>query len=255
LAALVLAAFYWRRHGWECLACVAITVAGLIKLYPLVLLPWFVGGGAGGGRGLAQRIGVCAAVAVAGWLVTGPAWWRDFVVVSTPVIRQCMITDPTVFSVPSLVAKYCGDAAAQATGLVVIGLAYAWCARRHGSDEREFSLLCVAMLVAGWVTWAHYLVFLIFPFTLLVIWVLAEPSAGRLTWAAVLWVLLNDNEQGLERLAELLFNCRWPVFALPLAGLAGVGAFFALRIRGTSSDGDRGVTTAAETRKPVGDGA
>ena len=179
LAALVLAAFDWRRRGRERTACAAVTVACLLKLYPVVLLPWFVWRGRGGWRGMVERAAVCGAVALAGWCVTGPGWWRDFFAVSTVVIRQWMIMDPTVFSVPSLVAKYGSDTAAQLAGLGLIIGGYAWCAWGHGADEEEFALLTVVMLLAGWVTWAHYLVFLIFPFTLLVIWVARAPTASR----------------------------------------------------------------------------
>jgi hypothetical protein len=42
LAALVLAAFAWQAAGKHTLACLTIAAAALIKLYPAVLLPWFV---------------------------------------------------------------------------------------------------------------------------------------------------------------------------------------------------------------------
>lgn len=86
LAALVLAAYAARRagrHGW---ACVAISMAGMLKLYPFVLLPWFVWSGNGGMRSRWHRLLGVIGLVLAAFAVTGPGLWRDFFRYGMPAI-------------------------------------------------------------------------------------------------------------------------------------------------------------------------
>jgi hypothetical protein len=85
LAALVLAAYAAHRAGHRGWACLAISVAGILKFYPFVLLPWFVWSGGGGARmRLYRGLGVVGLV-LAVVALTRPALWSDFMVCAIPM--------------------------------------------------------------------------------------------------------------------------------------------------------------------------
>jgi len=230
LAALVLAAFYWRQRGWHQAACAAITVAGLIKLYPLVLLPWFLARRSGGLRLVMKRAAVGGGLAVAVLMATNLGWWRDFLTVSTGVFRDWMLTDDNIQSLPPLAVKCAGMGWGNAVALVTIGAAYAWCWRVGRNEEAEFSLLTVAMLAGGWLTWSHYFVFLIFPLSLVVLAVAGQPSLLRLGWLVLLWVLFANFNGSLVRAVQAATGLWLPLHATPLAAALSVGVFFWRRV-------------------------
>jgi hypothetical protein len=207
LAAMTLAAYRWHRQGRHAVACAMVTVAGLAKIFPLFLLPWFVWRSAEDWRGRlrpALAAAGCAAVVV---LASGVELWAVFAEAGTAgVQRHTVIPQYGNHSVPGLVvllnhllhggqasasAIRAGWLVAQAAGLALIGLGYGLCLRRRDT-ELEFCFLSAIMLAGSTLNWAFYFVFLIFPVAATVTRVAAHPTAPRALALAVIILLFND---------------------------------------------------------------
>jgi hypothetical protein len=206
LAALVLFGYRLRQQGLETLACLLVTMAGLIKLYPLALLPWFVWGTDGLVRQRLKRLAVVViftALAVGGM---GISLWADFLTHGLAVVTQCSLNHTFNFTVPSLLLNLCYAAydfrppasVAQTwwaigvvLGMVLIAVAYWLCWRSERAEEMQFGLLTVAMLAGGVTSWGHYLVFLIFPLAALATQIGRNGSWQRASGFVFLLLLLN----------------------------------------------------------------
>jgi hypothetical protein len=245
LTALVLTAYRWHVQGRQTLACVTVTTAGLLKVFPLVLLPWFLWRGEGSTRQRVTRGAVVAGVAGILMFITGIHRWLDFVRYSVPQVAGGSLT-PFNFSLPGFVANL-GVAATGVvpmsgaarswitwgvyTGLFLIALCYLACWRNGEDREAEFCLLSVAMLAGSLLTWGHYLVFLIFPVAVLGVRIARRPSWGGIALLAIILVLLNNmgTREGpffdRHRLLKVFANDS------PMYGLLGMGFFFAWQLR------------------------
>jgi hypothetical protein len=193
--------FAWHKAGKHAVACLTVAVAGLLKLYPFILLPWFVWRG---GRDSRARMRVALLVMVFCGLVvcaTGPRLWLEFFRLGTRVSVANQIGRSFNFSVPALVINLGCAASDQAPlfvpmtawwltglvlGLVIIGAAYLLCLRCAGDREIEFSLLIVSMLAAIVATQGHYFVLLIFPVTVAAVHVASKPTGWRVALFALL---------------------------------------------------------------------
>lgn len=178
LGAMLLAAFWLHRRRNHSGACALVACAGLLKLFPLVLLPWFLWTtGERRTRKLARAAAVGAAIALA-VLLSGPQLWGDFVHGGMQIIASNAVNRTFNFSLPSLLGNLTyawfdfapPESAVQLSrrvgmlaGLALIGWGYAVCLRGRADRERQFSLLCLAMLAGGITMWGHYLVMLLFP--------------------------------------------------------------------------------------------
>jgi hypothetical protein len=242
MAALMLAAYQWHRAGRHAAACVAATVAGLMKLFPLMLVPWFVWRSAKDWRGRARHAAWVLGAAGGIMALSGGAWWLDFFNDGLAVVREWAIRPQHFsYSVPSLIvtlnyvwhgmapspaAVAAGWQVAQASGLVVIGAACVACCRRAGDAEAEFCLLTTAMLASGGLVWGYYFVFLIFPAAVAAARVAARFTERRLLALAIILLLLNDvgtwsSGRGADNLyLKSLLNTP------PIFGLLGLGVFF-----------------------------
>lgn len=236
LAAVLLAAYAWHKDGKQALACATVMLVGMIKIYPLVLLPWFVWRS---GPSVWKR-SQCGAALLAGIgaivLVTGPAMWADFFARATPTISRWAVGHTFNFTLPSFVinvgqALQSGSASPEpgrlwwmvgsSVGLAAIFAAYVFCAMGERDEDVQFSVLSAAMVTCGLTGWGYYFVMLVFPVGLAVAR-LAESFSWR--QALVLLVLLIAmNSQGpwdqsfLERfpIGRILLNY------VPLYGLCG----------------------------------
>ncbi len=190
LAALVLGGYAAQRAGRRGWACTAVSAAGMLKLYPFILLPWFIWSGSGGMRGRCRRlIGVIGFVSAV-FAVTGPGLWRDFFRYGMPSIVRWQEAGKTgQFSLAALVANlgywhsnfhptpeartlwwFAGTGA----GLAIIAAAYGACLVSRRDLETQFCLLCTAMLIGTVTVQNHYFVFLVFPLTVAAVRVAAE---------------------------------------------------------------------------------
>ncbi len=166
-----------RFHGPA--ACAIIAIAALLKVFPLVLLPWFVWRS---GNSVTQRVAAgTAAVAtlVAGVWFSGVQYWCDFiefglVTISLWVkeITECFTLGNAFHQIGSLIT---GNPESDfflrvgtVTGLLLIAAFYGRLLFQRTVPQRqalnvELSLLIVLMLFCGGICWWHYLVFLFFP--------------------------------------------------------------------------------------------
>lgn len=238
LAALVLGACVLQQRQRETAACLLVTAAGLLKLFPLLLLPWFVWGRDGNPRRRWQRL-VAAGALVAGTVAaTGPVLWRDFFQHGLAEVAGWTVNRQSNFSLPSFLmnlgyaahdfAPPSATAAAWWTAGLVAGAAaiaacYPWCWRNRADAEREFSLLTVAMLAGNPVTWGNYFVFLLYPLAALATRLAARPTAGRVAWFAAVVLLLNTQGEVAHPLWDRHLMLKVLVNYLPLYGLLTLG--------------------------------
>ena len=241
VALIVLTAFAWHRVGRHTAACLAITAAGFLKLFPFALLPWFVWRSRGGIRQKTGRVIVIAvAMAVAVWL-TGFRLWSDFVTQATKIIAAADIDHTFNCSLPSFVANlgrlvfsfsvssatgHVWYMAGMISGLVLLGAGYLMCLGRVRSQMAEFCLLNAIVLTGGVVCWGHYLVMLIFPTAVAVAWVVKHPSVRRCVWLCLTLLLLDS----VDLVANPVFSpypcLRFLMNYVPLGGLCMLIIFF-----------------------------
>jgi hypothetical protein len=211
IALMVLAAFAWHRAGKYSAACLSITMAGLLKLFPIVLLPWFIWRSGGDViRKICRTIAVCVVIMVTIWL-TNVALWHEFLTRGMKVITAAAINHTFNCSLPSLVinlgqqafgfsisspAGRAWCALGTILGLAAIGACYLLCFAKVHDPMAEFCLLNAAMLLAGVVCWGHYLVILVFPVAVAIAWVLREPTGRRLLFLGITILLLNSVDLG-----------------------------------------------------------
>jgi hypothetical protein len=246
LAAVVLAAYAWHRAGRHGAACVAVCVAGLIKLYPFALLPWFVWR-SGDDMRWRMRCGLLSlGTVIAGVLVTGPGLWLDFFQHSTAVAAADQIGRTNQFGLPSFVvnlgyAVYDYHPPTQAARAVwavgsvawvaVIALSYAICWGRGGDREMEFCLLSTAMLAATLSAHGQYFVYLIFPMTVAAGRLANNPTLSGIVFFALLLALLNSirplGGPFFDRAVFLKILANY----LPLYAVIALGVFFGRETR------------------------
>src|SRR5207249_2445046 len=140
------------RQGKHTAACLAVTSAGLLKLFPFVLLPWFVWRG---GRGARSRAIIMLTVLIVLAAGATPGMWWDYFKHSPSFLAE-MVNRVWNFSIPSLVTRVgylasdtsqgfpqaasyilCG----QLIGAAIILAAYAICLCGSTDMESEFCLL------------------------------------------------------------------------------------------------------------------
>jgi hypothetical protein len=247
LAALVLGAYAAHlagRHGW---ACVAVSVAGMLKLYPLILLPWFIWSGSGGVRGRCRRLVGVAGLVVAVVAATGPGLWRDFFQYGMPAITGWEQAGRTFhFSLPALVTNlgYLHDnfqPSAEArqwwwiigalAGLGVFAAAYGVCMASPRDPEGQFCLLCTAMLIGTVTVQGHYFVFLMFPLTVAALRVAAQPTGRQVICLVLLVLAFNCVDPPVFDFLRRHMFLYLLASNLPLYGLIALAAFFWQELR------------------------
>ena len=240
LAALVLAAYRWAETGRPIRACVAVTLGGLLKLFPLVLLPWFIWGAGNGPRAWKKRLAASACVAAGGVAFTGLGLWKDFCRFGLKIVSADAINHTFNFTLPALVTNLGLAArgfdvsvgpsrgwslAALACGLGLIGLTYLWCLRSGEDRERQFCVLSVAMLAGSVTAWGHYFVFLIFPMTVAAVRLAVRPTVGRVFFFGLLLWALNFLRTVESPFLDAHLCAKVLVNNIPLGGLIGLGVF------------------------------
>ena len=192
-------------------AGIAVGVATVIKLFPGLLVLWFLLTG----RRRAAGWSVVGAVALA--LITLPFTgiqpWLDYPRVLANLGAPLDATNsmaPTIWLEP-----YVGFTIARVV-VTLVGLAVVLWAARYLDARRGFALtVAVAVLVTP-ALWSHYLTVLLVPL------VLALSAGVSIAWLAVVYVLLSAQKQaGLGDYAWVTIRAMPTAGALLLAGLLG----------------------------------
>ncbi len=151
LMALVLGGFLAAQRGHGIAACVLVTIAGMMKLFPLVLLLWFILTGGGGRKGLWQRAGAVVVIGLAVLLATDWELWHSFLHYAPTVVNDFAPRRTFNFTVPSLIfnlgAVLAGKSASVSglhtwwtistmVGLAVIAASY-WLVWSRGDDPHN----------------------------------------------------------------------------------------------------------------------
>jgi hypothetical protein len=217
----------WRTRRGDVLAGALVGLATLIKLFPAVVILWFVVTQ----RWTAAAASFCTLLALA--LLTLPVVgldpWLDYPTVLLNLGAPVDTTDtvaPTVWVsavLPPLVAR-----------LVVVGIGLAfvlWSIRRRSAPVSFAIAVAVSILVAP-ALYHHYLAVLVLPLVLALRW---APPVG---WVAVAYLLMWGGEQ------EALGDVAWIVNRL-LPTFGAVLLLVGLAWRGASSGLDDGPTHSA----------
>ena len=240
LGALILGGFACLRRGHGMTACLLVTAAGLVKLFPLVLVPWFVW--RGDKKTFWQRVAATSATGLVVVTVTGWGLWRDFFRFAASIVSDFAPRRTFNFNVPSLVvnlhAVVAGQmttdstphiwwTAAMAAGIAVILVGY-WLVWVRGRDlEAEFCLLSIVMLAGNPVTWGHYFIFLIFPLAVAIARLREGLTEARLIGFTLLILALNAMDLAEKSWIERRFAMAFIANYIPLAALITLGCLFA----------------------------
>ncbi len=251
LTALLLAALVCSKSGHHTVSLLLVCTAGMLKLFPFALLPWFMFRGQPSKSTLLQRSVICIAFVAITVLLTGPMLWRNFLVDGREAITAWAMNGQLNYTVASFVYSSLKIVAietssgwvmtvawplAVVSGFSLIAAAYYLCWR--GSDENiQFCLLCVATLCGGATCWIHYHVLLIFPFALFLSHVLTKSQEGGAVYFATIltMVFLHGNlflDSSLPRHLAI-----WLSFT-PLFGTLCLGWYFMMQLRTRQQLGD-----------------
>lgn len=225
------------------IACVVVAIAALIKIYPLVLLPWFVW------RSSKHLLGRIAASVVAGLTLVFGVWltdfqlWKNFIEFGLSTVSIWVRASHECFTIGSALHLFgtmiTGELnsnllvrSGSIIGASLLGLFFLRLVIKADPSHRrvlniEFALLILLMLFCGATCWLHYLVFLLLPLL-----VIASIIKDRLTFASLvmfaLVVLLfarfdvpETNIKVLERLLD----------QQPLIAMFVMAAFLAFNLK------------------------
>lgn len=241
-------AYFARLRKRHLLACGLVALAAGFKLYPAVLLPWFVLAGVKDIREPLRRSLVVATGLGLALAATGPAAWISFIENGLPVIHhEGSVVSYTNYSLQAVLvnglggllsqwlpenAAHVAGAVARAVALGTITAAYLYVWLRKPGERAGFCLLIITMIACSPVAWAHYMVLMILPAALL-IQAAQNLRDERLRWTAyaTAWlVLMPDLDAPLLRefrhSAEVL---TWIVHYYPLYLLA-LAAYLVVQI-------------------------
>jgi len=246
IAAMILAAYRFRRNGRPAVACLLIATAAWLKIFPVLLLPWFLWRASPSWKMRWKCLGATLAWSMGIVVATGWSSWEQFRARAVPVLevwvsqaRHFNFTVPSfvknaAWSVHGFNPEWDGLHAwvriGAVIGLALITLAYGLCWRigrrwKEADLEMEFCLLNAAMLAGITEAWGHYFVILGFPAAVAVARVAQRPTSGRAVTLGASFVMLN---------AMTSWPSPWLEFAvsyIPLYGLLMLGAFFVCEIR------------------------
>jgi len=259
LGAMILIAYTCLRNGRPTVACLLITIATWLKLFPVLLVPWFLWRAGPDWKTRGKCAGAVLVSSAGLVAIGGLELWRQFWLHGMKVLRAWIEWQRHFdFTVPSFVKnaawalhnfdpewtglhKWAEVGAVCGIALVTLTYGVSWWNAQRQKDvdmEGEFCLLSIAMLAGIAEGWGHYFVMLAFPVAVAVARVAVRPTTGRVTVLGLSFVMLNV--MGDFRSPWLEF----PASYIPLYGLSLLGAFFAYELWG-SKPGTANVTTIA----------
>ena len=232
IGALLLTALVLLRKGQPIAACLTVVAAGLLKLFPFVLLPWFVWRGGRSWRQRAFLAGVSVAAVALAILISRPQLWQDFIQHGLPSVGYWSWNFAFNYCLASLV-KHCGGSwnAGLTVGWVALLGAYALCLRLRDDNEAQFCLLSLAMLAGGTTSWSHYMVLTIFPVAVMLTYVAANPSCARVLVFAMAVMALDNVDAPTSAFPEGWHLAKLLWVYTPLFGQLTLAAMFATRPR------------------------
>jgi hypothetical protein len=247
LGAMILIAYACLRNGRPTPACLVITTAAWLKLFPVLLVPWFLWRAGPDWKTRRRCAGAAFVWSVGLVAASGLEQWRQFWLHGMPVLRAWAEWQRHFnFTVPSFIKNvawalhnfdpewnglHTWAEVGAVIGLALIALTYAvnwwntW-GQKDADVECEFCLLTVAMLAGIAEGWGHYYVMLDFPVAVAVARVAVRPTTGRAVVLGLSLVMLNV--MGDLRSPWLEFAVSY----IPLYGLLLLGAFFVNEILG-----------------------
>ena len=203
----------------EMWAGLAVGIAAVIKVFPGLLILWFLLTGRRRAAGWAV-IGAIGIVLLA-LPITGLRPWLDFPAALLNLSSPSDTTDtlaPTVW-----LASFMSFGTARVVVTVVALVVLAFAARRLPTRRSFVVAVLLSVLVAP-ALYHHYLAILVLPFLLLL------PEEGALPWLALAYLLMSGGEQ------TALGDLSWIVNR----GLPTAGALFVLGVGLGSGSRDRG---------------
>ena len=178
LVALVLAAFALNQQGKYLLVSGLIALAGLIKIFPFILLPWFVLREKSGYKLRISRMLLTAGFIFSMIFLTGIKNWFDYYNFSLRYLVDGSFGIGYNYSLPSFIVNFVYAAydfkpppgiagiwpsIGVASGMIFLAVSFIVCLVNLNGRESEFCFLIVVMLVSGARTLGHYFVFLTYP--------------------------------------------------------------------------------------------
>jgi hypothetical protein len=246
IAATILMAYSFLRSGRSVVACVVIATAAWLKIFPVVLLPWFLWRAYANWKMRWKCLGGTLAWSIGVVWATEWSSWKQFRADAVPVLETWVAQARHFnFTVPSFVKNAAWSVhgfqpewdglhgwvtVGSAIGFALIALAYGFCwrtaRRRQDTDlELEFCLLSVAMLAGIAEGWGHYFVILGFPAAAAVARIVQRPTCGQGVILGISLVMLNVMTSWQSPWLEFV------VSYIPLYGLLLLGAFFVNEMR------------------------
>jgi hypothetical protein len=187
LLGLFALAWYGIRRGdrrGEMIAGLAIALAGLIKLFPFLLLVWFLG--TGRRRAVAWTVGGALVMAAATLPVTGLQPWLDY---PTVLANHGAPADPTdALAAAVWLGALIGAFPARLIVVAVAVGATAWAARRL-TEPAGFAVAVAAATLMAPSVFHHYLSILVLPL------LLALVASRRRGWIAVAYLTMWGGQQ------------------------------------------------------------
>ena len=241
IAAIILFAYWCLRNKRPMIGCLAVTTAMWLKLFPLVLVPWFLWRSSREWSVRWKCAGALLAWSVVLVLGSGLGRWEQFWTQGIKAVEQWILWQRHFnFTVPAFVKNMAwlsqgfdpqwsglqpwAQAGAMIGGaLILLAYGICWWGERGGKSadlESEFCLLSAVTLAGIAEAWGHYYVLLVFPVAVAAARIVQRPVSG---WVATLGLsLIMLNLMGDWRSPWLEFAVSY----LPLYGLLLLGAFF-----------------------------
>jgi hypothetical protein len=195
LGALLLGAYMLHRSGRYASALTLATMAALLKLFPAVVLPWFVLVAPGSLHERVRRLLPALLVATTTVALTWTLW-PGFLHGGSAIVTDAVANQTFNFSLPSLVvnlgwahydfvptAREAGRVwlIGNAAGVLLIASAYLAVYDGRVDQERGFCAVLLVSTVASPTAWGHYFVLGFLPFS-----VFCAPLLANLTGLRVL---------------------------------------------------------------------
>ena len=204
VGALLLGAYVLQRRGRFSMAWAAVTAAALLKLFPALLLPWFVLSADGSFRQKLVRLVPAGALCVLTLALTHDLWY-GFRHSGLTVIVEDIASVYGNYSIPSFVVHagwlFYGNSpspsqeafvwrlAILAGGSLSLALYALWWVRGIAA-EKAFCMLLIGCVLASPTAWEHYFVLLFFPFAVFFAAQLRRRSLVGIASALALYVYI-----------------------------------------------------------------